>query len=524
MNDISVATPIKVFLSHSSADNKLARKLASSLRSANIDVWFDQWEVRVGEEFVQKIENGLLEVEFVIVLLTRASVASEWVDREWRSKVENEAETKSVAVVPVRGESCDIPDFLAQRSYADISGGSYLLGVRHLLTILHHYSNTASIKLPEDPIEKKECSESMFWVVTPIALEVSKDLIPIFEPDAQGASRALDELAPGMRDALQAELGFPFPGIRIRGNETDMPPRSALIMIDEVPEIMFEVGLDDVLVDGTIEKLAALGIRGEPRNDPATGRARARIAATDRSAAEDGGLATWDAAEYLFLAVHAVVRRMAALFLDIDVTWRLVDDLERTSAELVTRTVPKVVSWFELTDVLRRLVDEEIGIRDMERILEVLSRRERDVRDTVVLAEQVRHALSGQITAKFARGRNSLPVFQLDLEIEALMSSAMQRSSAGTYLALEPQITEDIMAAIRGQMRSMGSRATGVPILVTDVEVRPYIRKMVSLEFPALHVLSRQDIDPDMQILEVAPICLRSASQLPTRTDQGAST
>lgn len=521
MDNLAVTARTKVFLSHSSADADLARRLALDLRSANVDVWLDQWEIGVGEEIDQSVFQGVAEAEFVIVLLTRASVASNWVDKEWRRKVHDEAQSERIAVVPVRGETCEIPDFLAQRSHADISGGSYPLGFRHLLEILRHHSDEAGIEVPKSTILEEESSLSMLPVVTPIALEVSRDLIPIFEQDSEGANRFLDELAPAMRDALRAELGFPFPGIRVRGNETDMAPHSALIMIDEVPEIMLEVGRNDVLVDETVEGLSKLGIRGETRDDPATGRARARIAAADRAAAEAAGLAAWDAAEYLCLALRAVLRRMAPLFLDIDVTRRLVDTVERTAPDLVAETVPKVVSWFELTDVLQRLVDEEIGIGDMGRILEVLSQRDPDVRDTVLLAERVRHALNTQITAKFTRGRDSLSVFLLDPEIEVLMSSAIQRTSVGSYLALEPQPTQDILAAVRGEVSSLGPGAAGVPLLTTDVEIRRYIRKLVELEFPSLHVVSRQDLEPDTPIQPVARIRLGRPSHHATPTGPG---
>src|SRR5690348_10922358 len=92
MERLTVSVRMKVFLSHSSFDKDLARRLARDLRATNIDVWLDQWEIGVGEEFAHKIEQGLEEVAFVIVLLTHASVDSEWVDREWRLKVQQEAQ------------------------------------------------------------------------------------------------------------------------------------------------------------------------------------------------------------------------------------------------------------------------------------------------------------------------------------------------------------------------------------------------------------------------------------------------
>jgi type III secretory pathway component EscV len=522
MAHVRVTARMKVFLSHSSADKDLARQLARDLQSSNVDVWLDQWEVRVGEEFVQRIEQGLDQVEFVIVLLTHASVASEWVSREWRRKVQHEAQTKRIAVVPVRAERCEIPDFLAQRSHADISSGSYPLGFRHLLTILSSYSNELSIRIPQHTIDRKEPSKTMLPVVTPIALEVGGDLIPIFEVDGEGGNRAMNELV-RIRDTLHAEFGFPFPGIRVLGNETGMPPRCALIMIDEIPEIMFEIGRDDVLVDETVEGLALHGINGEPRDDPVTGQARSRIAAWDRAAAEAAGLATRDAAEYLSLALQATLRRMASLFLDPDVTRRLVDSVEGTAPDLVAATVPNAVSWFELTDILRRLVAEEISIGDIYTILEALSKCEHERGNTFLLTERVRHALSRQITARFTRGRDEISVLLLASEIEMMISRAIQRTAVGAYLALEPRLTEDLTIAIRGVVGPIGPHVEAVPILVTAAEVRPFIRRLVCLEFPSLHVLSRQDVALGTQVLPIGLIRLRDASLYATRTSDAIS-
>jgi type III secretory pathway component EscV len=516
-----VTARLKVFLSHSSLDKELARTLARDLLSVNIDVWFDQWEIGVGEPFGPRIEQGLEQAHFVLVLLTPASVseAAKWVDMEWRYKEQHEAQTKRVAVVPVRAESCEIPDFLAQRSYADISGGSYQLGFRQLLTILRHYADEAGIEFPEGALKWKDSAQTMLPIVTPIALEVSRDLIPFFEPDGDGPSRALNELAAKMRDTLRSDFGFPFPGVRVRGNDGDMPPRSAMIMIDEVPELMFEVGPDDVFVDETVERLAALGIQGQPHDNPTAG--RARIAAVDRAPAERAGLATWDAPEYLFLTLEAVLRRMPGSFIDIDLTHYLVDSLEGAARDRAAELVPEVVSWVELTDVLRRLVDEELSIRDLGRILEALSQREPGMSDTVAMTEQARHALRGQITAKFAQGCGPLQVIQMDPAIDLLIGSAIQRTAVGPYLALDPQLTQEFLASIRTEVTTLGAGVAEVPILVTAVEVRPFIRKLVSLEFPSLHVLSPQDVEPGTPIQAVARIRFGCPSHDATPIRQG---
>lgn len=502
---------MKVFLSHSSSDKDLARRLARDLQSAKVDVWLDQWEIGVGAELVQSIERGVDETDFVVVLLTRASTTSDWVDREWRRKFDEELRSGRVAVVPVRGEPCDIPDFLAQRSFADISGGSYPLGVTHLLEILRHYSGESGIAVPTGAPSTDEPLPSMVPLVRPIAMEVSADLIPIFEQRGARALRFFSVLVPAWQDAIRAELGFPVPGISVRGNESDMPPRRAEIMIEEVPELTLEVGPRDVFADATMEELAKLGIQGTAHEDPASGRACVRIAARDRAVVQSAGISTRDAAEYLLMSIDAVVRRLAPLFIDIDLTHWLVSATARANPELVAATVPKAVSWIELTEVLQRLVEEEIGIGDMERILRALAVSDpemHELRDTQARVERVRHALNGQITRMFARGREVLPVFSLDPKIETLLSDAIEHTSAGPFLHLDPALAQDVLAAVRESLSAAGRGAGEVPILMTVPDARRYMRKLVELEFPWLHVLSRQDLEPGTRVESIAAIRL----------------
>jgi type III secretory pathway component EscV len=509
---------LKVFLSHSSPDKALARRLARDLQSAHVEVWLDQWQIGVGESFEQRIAQGLDDTDFVIVLLTRQAVASEWVNREWRKMVEREAGTRRIAVLPVRAERCELPDFLAQRSHADIAGGSYVPGFRHLLHLLRHYGDDRGIVLA-DAAARAEAQrrrahlleierinlgldrpqdelQEMLPVVAPIALEVARDLIPLVAPDGQGASRALDELAPQVRDALERQYGFVFPGIRIRGNTSHMPSGSALVLIDELPESMFSIDPQKVLVNATPEQLAALGVKAEEFFDPACGRI-ACVPAAERGAVEGHGLEAMDATMYLFHAVFEVVRRMPHEFLGLDEVHRLLSALP---TDLVRHTVPAVVSLIDLTQVLRALLQEDIGIGNLQPIVEALSQRDLQHDGIDECIELARRSLSAQIGAKVLAGKSALRVLVAGAQVETLMLGGLQRTASGNLLALEPDSLQQLLAAVRHRMQALGDTAEGVVLLVADAHVRPYLRRLVMLEFPKLHVLSRQDLPADLPL------------------------
>lgn len=349
-------------------------------------------------------------------------------------------------------------------------------------------------------------SQQMLPVVTPIALEVAADLIPLVE-DAGDGSKFLGEMIPMMRDGLFYELGVRFPGIRVRGNETDMPPGSYLIMINEIPLVMGTVSQDKVLVNDTVERLRLLNIDGEPATNPANGNECAWIDVQYQEVAEQAGLTTWDASGYIVLHLSSVLRKNGAEFVGIQETMNMLEQLEQAFPALVKETVPKVVSPFQLTDILRRLIEEEISIRDLRSILQALAEWGQVEHDTVMLTEYVRAALKRYISHKYTRGQNTLIVYLLDPQIEETVRSSIQHTSSGSYLALEPEITQEILSAVRTEVGSLPPTAQN-PVILTTMEIRRYFRKLVELEFPHLAVLSYQELSPDMNIQPIARISL----------------
>jgi type III secretion protein V len=348
-------------------------------------------------------------------------------------------------------------------------------------------------------------SSQMMPVVTPIALEVAADLVPLVD-DTTG-SNFLNELIPMMRDGLFYELGVRFPGLRVRGNEGDLPPGSYIIMINEIPLVMGSVDKNKCLVNDTPDRLRLLGIEAEPAQNPANGNACGWISTDQRKLAEDAGLTTWDAPGYIVLHLSAVLRKNAAEFVGIQETQNMLEQLEQAFPALVKEVVPKAVSPFQLTDILRRLVEEEISIRDLRNILQALAEWGPVENDTVMLTEYVRAALKRYISHKYTRGQSTLIVYLLDPQIEETVRSSVQHTSSGSYLALEPEITQEILAAVRNEVGNLPPSAQQ-PVVLTTMEIRRYFRKLVELEFPHLAVLSYQELSPEMNIQPIARISL----------------
>jgi hypothetical protein len=73
---------MKVFISHSHANEILAKKVTKALEQAGHDVWDAESEILPGDNWAQKIAQGLEESEAMVVLLTPEAVSSASVLRE----------------------------------------------------------------------------------------------------------------------------------------------------------------------------------------------------------------------------------------------------------------------------------------------------------------------------------------------------------------------------------------------------------------------------------------------------------
>jgi TIR domain len=109
------------FLSHSSLDKDIVRRIATRLRECGVDVWLDERELIPGDTILEHVSDSIRYVDFVAVILSRSALGSPWVKKELSMAVTREIQEERKTVIPILIEECEIPDFLKDKLYANFT-------------------------------------------------------------------------------------------------------------------------------------------------------------------------------------------------------------------------------------------------------------------------------------------------------------------------------------------------------------------------------------------------------------------
>jgi hypothetical protein len=122
-----------VFLSYSWADKPLARELAAGLDSRGCRVWIDEGELRIGDSLVESISEALDRVDFVVALVSTASVGSDWCRKEISLAMTGEVKRQGVTVMPLRVGDVEMPPTLKDKVHLAVDPDDVTDAVERLL-------------------------------------------------------------------------------------------------------------------------------------------------------------------------------------------------------------------------------------------------------------------------------------------------------------------------------------------------------------------------------------------------------
>ena len=109
----------QVFLSHTSADKPFVERLARDLTRLGIEVWYDKYEIQVGESIFQRVSEGLGESEYFAIVLSPRALKSEWVRSELSAAWCKKMLDGSNAILSILYQTCEVPALLQSIRYAD---------------------------------------------------------------------------------------------------------------------------------------------------------------------------------------------------------------------------------------------------------------------------------------------------------------------------------------------------------------------------------------------------------------------
>jgi type III secretion protein V len=340
----------------------------------------------------------------------------------------------------------------------------------------------------------------------PLALEVSRELTALLDDRADGG-RFLNELVPQIRERLFFELGVRFPGVRVRGSVPGLAPDAFAIKLNEVPVIFSNINHGHFFVNDSSSNIRMLQITATDGINPMTHQIGSWVPVENREKIEQAGLSIIEIPGFVALSLGDAMRRYAHEFLGIQEVQAILDQMEQIYPALVKETVPKLVSVHLLTEILKRLVQEDISIADMRTILQAIALWAPVETNPTTLTEYVRTEMKRYISFKYTRGQNNLIVYLLDPEIEEVISNSIRQSENGNYLALEPDTAQEILKTFEVEVGNIPATAQR-PVVITTMEVRRYLKKLVELHHPDLAVLSYQELAPEIRVQPIARISL----------------
>lgn len=337
--------------------------------------------------------------------------------------------------------------------------------------------------------------------VDPIEFEFGYGLIPLADTNQGGD--LLDRVVM-IRRQLAIELGLIVPVIRIRDN-IQLQPNEYSIKIKGNEVTRGELLLDHFMaMSPGVDDDTIIGIETV---EPAFGMPALWISEEMKEQAELSGYTVVDPPSVVSTHLTEVIKRHSHELLGRQETKQLIDHLKEAYPTLVEDVTPNPLSTGEVQKVLASLLKEKVSIRNLPIIFETLADYGQMTKDTNLITEYVRQALSRQITKQYANAGEPLYVITTSGSVEKMIAEGVQQTEHGNFLALDPNDSQGIVDAVLYEVERM-SEMGQMPILLCSPAVRIYIRNLLERYLPHVPVLSYNELEPTIEVQSVGVVNL----------------
>jgi flagellar biosynthesis protein FlhA len=206
-----------------------------------------------------------------------------------------------------------------------------------------------------------------------------------------------------------------------------------------------------------------------------------------------------DAPTVLMTHLGEVFKRHAAELLSRKETEALIEQVRKRDKGLVEELIPNVLSMSDVQKVLQYLLREEVSIRNLDVILEVLVDRARATKDPAELVELVRQKLAPQICQSLAGASGDLYVLMLDPAVEKTLAQVYAQTPNAQAAPLEPRFADQMLKRLAGSVEKMMS-ANVAPVLLCGAELRKGLKEFTMRTLPHLKILSMHEVGTNIRL------------------------
>lgn len=368
--------------------------------------------------------------------------------------------------------------------FAGLATGAATVG----LTIMHR-----ELKAGRDETQRREAVvEALrdFDLVRPFSLRVSRHV------DAERAQRAIN-LCRHVRNRLVRRLALVTPQIEV-DTEVDLDHADLEFCHGEVP--VFSLWLREDLrtctwTRGDPDDLGLPAEQVESRGGLACA-PRVWLPEAQALALDPAPIDLRDCWDRLDELCEETLLRVGPLYFGMEETQKIAAWCGRKTPE-VAKELERAVPLSRMAEVLRRLLMENVGIRNVPIILNALIDWGPRERDPSVLTECVRAALQREICDAHAE-RKELRALMFDSELEAQIRAAIRQTAYGDFLALDADLTDAILDETASAY--LAACANGRLVMICAQDVRPHIRKLLADRIPPLGVIGMSELPPDFRV------------------------
>jgi type III secretion protein V len=331
-----------------------------------------------------------------------------------------------------------------------------------------------------------------FSAAVPILIDISISARP--SVDLGELERQLDYA----RENLYYELGVMFPPAYVRfGN--DVESGRYQIFLFEVPTASGPLERDRLYVGAPASAVEELGVPLEMGMPLFSGRKSVWVNAKDAASLRNAGIAVLDNQQLLLKHTTDVLKRHAYQFLGIQEVNYLITKMGQDYPDLVKEML-RAVPLQKVADILRRMVQEGLSVRNLRDIFESLAEWGQREKDVVLLTEYARMGLKRYLSSKFANADRNLKALIISPELEDKFRQSVRVTNAGSYLALDAEVATKVLENMRQQLSNQQFEADGFPVVLASMDIRRYVRSLIENEFSDVAVLSYQELSADIRI------------------------